>query len=50
MTSGATVLVSRGIGGAAAGSLCVVKGVYRAVLINYPSRAEKDAWRTGSPA
>jgi imidazole glycerol-phosphate synthase subunit HisF len=29
--------------GAAAGSLFVFKGVYRAVLINYPSRAEKDA-------
>ena len=31
-----------GIIGAAAGSLFVFKGVYRAVLINYPSRAEKD--------
>jgi imidazole glycerol-phosphate synthase subunit HisF len=29
--------------GAAAGSLFVFKGVYRAVLINYPDRAEKDA-------
>lgn len=28
--------------GCAAGSLFVFKGVYRAVLINYPSRAEKD--------
>jgi cyclase len=28
---------------AAAGSLFVFKGVYRAVLINYPNRAEKDA-------
>lgn len=28
--------------GAAAGSLFVFKGVYRAVLINYPNRAEKD--------
>ena len=28
--------------GAAAGSLFVFKGVYRAVLINYPSRADKD--------
>lgn len=28
--------------GAAAGSLFVFKGVYRAVLINYPQRAEKD--------
>lgn len=32
-----------GIIGAAAGSLFVFKGVYRAVLINYPNRAEKDA-------
>jgi cyclase len=31
-----------GIIGAAAGSLFVFKGVYRAVLINYPSRAERD--------
>lgn len=29
--------------GAAAGSLFVFKGQYRAVLINYPSRAEKDS-------
>ncbi len=29
--------------GAAAGSLFVFKGKYRAVLINYPSRAGKDA-------
>ena len=28
--------------GAAAGSLFVFKGTYRAVLISYPSRAEKD--------
>ena len=34
---------SFGIIGAAAGSLFVFKGIYRAVLINYPSRAEKDA-------
>jgi len=32
-----------GIIGAAAGSLFVFKGVYRAVLINYPSKSEKDA-------
>ena len=31
-----------GIIGAAAGSLFVFKGIYRAVLINYPNRAEKD--------
>jgi cyclase len=36
-------LIARfGIIGAAAGSLFVFKGVYRAVLINYPNRAEKD--------
>jgi len=32
-----------GIIGAAAGSLFVFKGIYRAVLINYPNRLEKDA-------
>lgn len=32
-----------GIVGAAAGSLFVFKGVYRAVLINYPTRAQRDA-------
>jgi cyclase len=32
-----------GIIGAAAGSLFVFKGVYRAVLINYPARGDKDA-------
>jgi len=31
-----------GVVGAAAGSLFVFKGAYRAVLINYPSRAQKD--------
>lgn len=31
-----------GVVGAAAGSLFVFKGVYRAVLINYPSSAQKD--------
>lgn len=31
-----------GLIGAAAGSLFVFKGAYRAVLINYPTRAEKD--------
>jgi len=34
--------------GAAAGSLFVFKGKYRAVLINYPSRVEKDALITKS--
>ena len=32
-----------GVIGAAAGSLFVFKGVYRAVLISYPNRSEKDA-------
>lgn len=37
-------LISKyGIIGAAAGSLFVFKGVYKAVLINYPNRAEKAA-------
>jgi cyclase len=36
-------LIARfGILGAAAGSLFVFKGAYRAVLINYPRRREKD--------
>jgi cyclase len=32
-----------GVVGAAAGSLFVFKGIYRAVLINYPSPAQKEA-------
>jgi cyclase len=32
-----------GIIGAAAGSVFVFKGIYRAVLINYPSRKDKDS-------
>lgn len=39
----AALIHSFGIIGAAAGSLFVFKGIYRAVLINYPSCAEKDA-------
>jgi cyclase len=31
-----------GVIGAAAGSLFVFKGTYRAVLINYPGRTQKD--------
>jgi cyclase len=38
----AALIRAFGIIGAAAGSLFVFKGVFRAVLINYPSRAEKD--------
>ena len=37
-----TLVERHGIIGAAAGSLFVFKGKYRAVLINYPNRAEKD--------
>lgn len=37
-----------GIIGAAAGSLFVFKGIYRAVLINYPSRSDKDALCMGT--
>jgi cyclase len=37
-----------GIIGAAAGSLFVFKGVYRAVLINYPQRSDKDALIAGA--
>ncbi len=39
----ATLIESFGTIGAAAGSLFVFKGSFRAVLINYPSRSEKDA-------
>lgn len=39
----AALIHTFGIIGAAAGSLFVFKGIYRAVLISYPSRAEKDA-------
>ncbi|WLT31318.1 AglZ/HisF2 family acetamidino modification protein [Geothrix sp. PMB-07] len=37
------LVMRHGIIGAAAGSLFVFKGKYRAVLINYPNRDEKDA-------
>ena len=39
----AALIEAFGTIGAAAGSLFVFKGKFRAVLINYPSRAEKDA-------
>lgn len=38
-----------GIIGAAAGSLFVFKGPYKAVLINYPNRAEKERWAALPP-
>jgi len=44
----ADLVESFGTIGAAAGSLFVFKGVYRAVLINYPSRSEKDAIISGA--
>lgn len=37
------LIESCGVVGAAAGSLFVFKGAYRAVLINYPTPAQKDA-------
>lgn len=37
-----------GVVGAAAGSLFVFKGAYKAVLINYPSQAQKEALIRGS--
>ncbi len=37
------LFIKCGIVGAAAGSLFVFKGVYKAVLINYPNPQEKDA-------
>jgi cyclase len=42
LTDITTLVRTFGIIGAAAGSLFVFKGVYRAVLINYPSRSQKD--------
>ena len=38
-----TVISKCGVSGASAGSLFVFKGKYKAVLINYPGRTEKDA-------
>ena len=37
------VIDTHGVIGVAAGSLFVFKGVYKAVLINYPTRAEKES-------
>ena len=37
------LIAKYGIIGAAAGSLFIFKGIYKAVLINYPNRIEKDA-------
>lgn len=43
-TADIAALIRRyGIIGAAAGSIFVFKGKFRAVLIQYPARAEKDA-------
>jgi cyclase len=43
MSDIAQLILNYGIIGAAAGSVFVFKGKFRAVLINYPSRADKDA-------
>lgn len=43
LTNMAGLISEFGVIGAAAGSLFVFKGKYRAVLINYPSRVDKDA-------
>ena len=37
-----TIIDKYGVIGAAAGSLFVFKGIYNAVLINYPNRDEKE--------
>jgi imidazole glycerol-phosphate synthase subunit HisF len=42
-----TLIAEFGVIGAAAGSLFVFKGAYRAVLINYPNAAEKEALVSG---
>ena len=44
----ATLVKTFGIIGAAAGSLFVFKGKYRAVLINYPGRSERNSIVCGS--
>jgi len=36
------LIAACGVVGAAAGSLFVFKGAYRAVLISYPNRTQKD--------
>lgn len=43
----ATLIAQHGIIGAAAGSLFVFKGRYRAVLINYPGSSDRDALCAG---
>jgi cyclase len=48
MSDIAQLIRQHGIIGAAAGSLFVFKGKFRAVLINYPSRADKDALIEGA--
>ena len=42
LTDIGNLIVNFGVIGAAAGSLFVFKGVYRAVLISYPAQALKD--------
>ncbi len=44
------LIATCGVVGAAAGSLFVFKGIYRAVLINYPNQAQKDELISSAPA
>jgi cyclase len=44
----ASLIHACGVVGAAAGSLFVFKGAYRAVLINYPSQAQRDEMIRGA--
>jgi imidazole glycerol-phosphate synthase subunit HisF len=46
----AQLIATCGVVGAAAGSLFVFKGSYRAVLINYPDPAQKEMLHRGMPA
>lgn len=45
----ASLISAFGVIGAAAGSLFVFKGIYKAVLINYPARADKLKLYAGAP-
>lgn len=45
----AKLVAKFGVIGAAAGSLFVLKGPFRAVLISYPSQAERNTLRDGPP-
>jgi cyclase len=45
----ARLIQTCGVVGASAGSLFVFKGVYRAVLINYPNAVQKDSILSTAP-